>query len=140
MKAIVVGGVFDGIHAGHLAVLDAAKNLWEDSMGDDFIVLLNSDVSLIKLGRRAQHDEAQRKQLIAAVAPDANVEMFDDANPKFALQELVKRLDGPVLFVKGADTITDRLPAEAGIPGVALMYLPVVDGGRSLMKLKTRPA
>lgn len=63
-KVVLVGGVFDLIHPGHIHTLKAAKG-----QGDILIVVIAriSTATLIKKGRKIYHDEKQRAELVSSL-------------------------------------------------------------------------
>jgi D-glycero-beta-D-manno-heptose 1-phosphate adenylyltransferase len=89
-------GVFDLIHAGHIALLEAARG-----EGDALIVGVNSDASARRLekgpGRPFVPDLA-RARIIAAFAAVDCVVIFDEDTPL----ELIQALE-PDVLVKGSD-------------------------------------
>jgi FAD synthetase len=64
LKVVLVGGVFDLIHPGHIHTLKAAKN-----EGDVLVVVVarQSTATKIKKNRKIFHDEAQRKELVSSL-------------------------------------------------------------------------
>ncbi len=97
-------GVFDLLHAGHVALLEAAR-----AEGDALVVGLNTDASARRLGKapdRPVVGEAERARLVAALAAVDCVVLFDEDTPL----ALIRRLR-PDVLVKGADY------ARAGIVG-----------------------
>jgi cytidyltransferase-like protein len=64
IKVVLVGGVFDLIHPGHIHTLKAAK-----CQGDILIVVIAriSTATLIKKGRKIYHDEKQRAELVSSL-------------------------------------------------------------------------
>ena len=93
---VFTNGVFDLLHPGHLAVLEAARKL-----GDVLVVGMNSDASARKLakgpGRPVQNEESRYLMLAALRCVNA-VAVFDEPTPL----ELIK-LVRPDVLVKGAD-------------------------------------
>ena len=63
-KVVLVGGVFDLIHPGHIHTLKAAK-----AQGDVLIVVIAriSTASMIKKDRKIYHDEKQRVELVSSL-------------------------------------------------------------------------
>lgn len=64
IKVVLVGGVFDLIHPGHIHTLKAAK-----AEGDVLVVVVarQSTAQKIKKDRKIYHDETQRKELVASL-------------------------------------------------------------------------
>lgn len=125
---VSTGGCFDLLHAGHVALLRAARGL-----GDCLVVFLNSDESVRRLKGRARPRQTATDRaaiLLALECVDA-VEIFDDDTPAETLERLQ-----PDLFVKGGDYAADDLPERAilarwGGQAVLLPYL----SGRSTTAL-----
>lgn len=88
-------GVFDLLHRGHIASLEAAR-----SLGDRLVVAVNSDASTRRLkgASRPFQPEEDRAQLLAAIRFVDAVTVFDEDTPG----ELIARLL-PDVLVKGAD-------------------------------------
>jgi len=101
-KVVFTNGVFDLLHPGHLALLEAAR-----SEGDALVVGLNSDASVRRLGKGAERPlvpEAARARLLAGFASVDCVTLFDEDTP-LALIELL----APDVLAKGADYTRDRI-------------------------------
>ena len=64
LKVVLVGGVFDLIHPGHIHTLKAAK-----AQGDVLVVVVARTSTAIKLkkDRKIYHDENQRKELVSSL-------------------------------------------------------------------------
>lgn len=64
LKVVLVGGVFDIIHPGHIHTLKAAK-----AEGDLLVVIVarQSTAQKIKQDRKIYHDESQRKELVSSL-------------------------------------------------------------------------
>src|ERR671924_2190077 len=64
LRVVLVGGVFDLIHPGHIHTLKAAK-----AQGDVLIVVVARTSTAIKLkkDRKIYHDENQRKELVSSL-------------------------------------------------------------------------
>ena len=89
-------GVFDVLHVGHLAVLEAAA-----AEGDRLVVGVNSDASVRRLGKgddRPIHGQANRARLLAALRCVDAVVVFDADTP-LALVQAIE----PDVLVKGGD-------------------------------------
>jgi D-beta-D-heptose 7-phosphate kinase/D-beta-D-heptose 1-phosphate adenosyltransferase len=89
-------GVFDILHPGHLAQLEAAR-----AQGDVLVVGLNSDASVRLQGKgddRPILDERARLALLEALRCVDAVALFDDPTPLALIEALT-----PDVLVKGAD-------------------------------------
>ena len=64
IKVVLVGGVFDLLHAGHIHTLKSAK-----SLGDVLIIVVATDstVSNLKSNRKIFHDENSRLELVSSI-------------------------------------------------------------------------
>lgn len=64
LKVVLVGGVFDLIHPGHIHTLKAAKEV-----GDVLVVVIarTATAQKIKKDRKIYHDEALRKELVESL-------------------------------------------------------------------------
>jgi rfaE bifunctional protein nucleotidyltransferase chain/domain/rfaE bifunctional protein kinase chain/domain len=124
-RLVVAGGCFDLLHAGHVALLEAARGL-----GDCLIVCMNSDRSVRELkgpGRPLVGQEDRRRVLEALGCVDA-VHVFDEVTPCEALRSL-----RPQLFAKGGDYNESHLPERDVIAawGGQVVLLPFLDGHSS---------
>jgi len=65
LKVVLVGGVFDILHPGHISTLKAAK-----SYGDLLIVVIATTSTAVKIknNRRIYHSEELRKELVSALS------------------------------------------------------------------------
>lgn len=100
-KVVFTNGVFDLLHPGHVRYLKQAR-----SLGDALIVGLNSDRSVraIKGPSRPITPEAERAELLAALACVDAVAIFDDDTPA----EIIRKIQ-PDVLVKGADWAADAI-------------------------------
>jgi D-beta-D-heptose 7-phosphate kinase/D-beta-D-heptose 1-phosphate adenosyltransferase len=95
-------GVFDLLHPGHVALLEASR-----ALGAALVVGLNTDASVRRLGKGADrpvNPEAARARVLAALAAVDAVVLFDEDTPL----ELVHALE-PDVLVKGADYSRERI-------------------------------
>ncbi|MGV9809551.1 PfkB family carbohydrate kinase [Micromonospora chersina] len=92
---VATGGCFDLLHAGHVATLQAARQL-----GDCLVVCLNSDASVagLKGPERPVVPQGDRGRLLAALGCVDAVLIFDEPTPHAALSWL-----RPDIWVKGGD-------------------------------------
>ena len=119
---VATGGCFDLLHAGHVALLRAAREL-----GDCLIVCLNSDESVRRLkgpSRPLVGQEDRARVLEALEFVDA-VHVFGEATPEQALRDL-----RPDVWAKGGDYTLAELPEAAVLAdwGGQAVLLPYLDG------------
>jgi D-beta-D-heptose 7-phosphate kinase/D-beta-D-heptose 1-phosphate adenosyltransferase len=94
-RVVFTNGCFDLLHAGHVALLEAAR-----AQGDVLIVGLNSDASVRRL---KGHDrpilpEQERAETLLALEPVDRVLVYAEDTPLATIQALL-----PDVLVKGAD-------------------------------------
>jgi rfaE bifunctional protein nucleotidyltransferase chain/domain len=127
---VATGGCFDLIHAGHIAMLRAARGL-----GDCLIVCLNSDdcVSRLKGPGRPVVGESDRATVLSALACVDAVMVFGDDTPARVLAEL--RCD---VWAKGGDYDPRDLPERPVVEawGGRVVTLPYLDGHSTSRLLK----
>jgi rfaE bifunctional protein nucleotidyltransferase chain/domain len=131
---VFTNGVFDLLHVGHVALLEAARG-----EGEALVVAVNSDASVRRLGkaggeRRPLVAEGERARLIAALAAVDCVVLFDADTPL----ALIERLR-PDVLVKGADYPHDAIVGAAQVEGWGgrVVRVPLVPG-YSTTELLTR--
>jgi D-beta-D-heptose 7-phosphate kinase/D-beta-D-heptose 1-phosphate adenosyltransferase len=119
---VATGGCFDLLHAGHVALLRAARGL-----GDCLVVCLNSDESVRRLkgGGRPLVTAGDRARVLEALEFVDAVEMFDEDTPV----EVLRRLR-PDVWAKGGDYALSDLPEAAVLDewGGQAVLLPYLDG------------
>ncbi len=96
LKVSFTNGVFDVLHVGHVAVLEAAA-----AEGDRLVVAVNSDDSVRRLSKgedRPIYGQANRARLLASLRCVDAVVVFGDDTP-LALVQAIK----PEALVKGGD-------------------------------------
>ena len=116
-------GVFDLLHAGHVALLEAAR-----SAGDALVVGVNTDASVRRLGKGADRPlvaEGERARVLAALAAVDCVVLFDEDTPL----ALIERLR-PDVLVKGADYAPEAIVGAVEVEGWGgrVMRVPLVAG------------
>ena len=127
-------GVFDILHLGHVALLEAAR-----SEGGALVVGVNSDASVRRLGKggiRPVVPEADRARVVAALAAVDCVVLFDEDTPL----DLIRVLR-PDVLVKGADYPRDAIVGADDVEtwGGRVVRVPLVTG-RSTSNLLRRLA
>ncbi|MFC7472271.1 adenylyltransferase/cytidyltransferase family protein [Actinomadura keratinilytica] len=127
------GGCFDLLHAGHVALLEAARRT-----GDCLIVCLNSDASVRrrKGPGRPLVEAADRMRVLNALECVDAVAVFDEDTPERLLGEL-----RPHIWAKGGDYARSSLPETRLVEswGGQVLLLPYLDG-RSTTSLAERAA
>jgi glycerol-3-phosphate cytidylyltransferase len=104
---VTTNGCFDGLHAGHLTLLEESKK-----QGDRLIVGVNGDSSVraLKGDGRPQHPELQRARTLQGLRAVDLVVIFEELLP-FSFLERVR----PQVHCKGADYL--QLPEEPLVQG-----------------------
>ena len=100
-RIVFTNGVFDLLHPGHVRYLQAAR-----AHGDLLIVGVNSDASVRrnKGPARPINPEAERAEVLAALACVDAVSIFDDDTP----DDIIRRVQ-PDILVKGSDWPADQI-------------------------------
>ena len=116
-------GVFDLLHAGHVALLEAAR-----AEGAALVVGVNTDASVRRLGKGPDRPivaEAERARVLAALAAVDCVVLFDEETPL----ALIHRLH-PDVLVKGADYSHEAIVGAAEVEawGGRVVRVPLVAG------------
>jgi len=107
---VFTNGVFDLLHVGHVALLEAAR-----AEGAALVVAVNSDASVRRLGKGAERPvvpQGERARLVAAPGCVDAVVVFDDDTPL----TLIRRLR-PDVLVKGADYARDAIVGGDDVEG-----------------------
>ncbi|MFO7587957.1 MAG: D-glycero-beta-D-manno-heptose 1-phosphate adenylyltransferase [Gemmatimonadota bacterium] len=94
-RLVFSNGVFDLLHRGHVASLEAAR-----ALGDRLVVAVNSDASARRLKgpERPFQPELDRAIVLAALRCVDAVTIFDEDTPAALIERLL-----PDVLVKGAD-------------------------------------
>lgn len=122
-RAVFTNGVFDLLHVGHVALLEAAR-----AEGAALIVGINSDASARRLDKGADRPivpARERARLVAALAAVDCVVVFDDDTPL----ALIRRLK-PDVLVKGADYGREEIVGADDVEawGGRVVRVPLVQG------------
>lgn len=120
---VFTNGVFDLLHVGHLALLEAAREL-----GDLLIVGINSDAGVRALGKGANrpiNTATDRARLLLALRCVDGVVVFDEPTPERLIAEL-----RPEVHVKGGDYRIEDLPETKVVRsyGGRVVIIPYVAG------------
>jgi D-beta-D-heptose 7-phosphate kinase / D-beta-D-heptose 1-phosphate adenosyltransferase len=130
---VAAGGCFDVLHAGHVALLQAARRT-----GDCLVVCVNSDTSVRrrKGAGRPLVPQADRIRVLRALECVDAVAVFDEDTPERLLAEL-----RPHIWAKGGDYARARLPETRLVEswGGQVVLFPYLDG-RSTTGIAERAA
>jgi D-glycero-beta-D-manno-heptose 1-phosphate adenylyltransferase len=121
--AVFTNGCFDLLHLGHVRYLEAAR-----SLGNGLIVGVNTDASVVRLGKgpgRPLNPEGGRARVLAALACVDRVVLFAEDTPL----ALITRLT-PDILVKGGDYQLDEIVGREVVlaRGGRVVALPFVPG------------
>ena len=122
-RVVSTNGVFDILHAGHVAYLEEAA-----ALGHRLVVGINGDASVRRLGKgddRPLNTEADRASVLAALRCVDAVTIFEEDTPL----ELIRTLR-PDVLVNGGDWTVDRIVGADLVlaAGGAVLSLPLLDG------------
>ncbi len=120
MKIVVISGGFDPIHSGHIAYLNAAKEL-----GQKLIVALNSDRWLINKKGSFFMPFTERKAIVENLSAVDQVIDFEDDSVGSASNALIKikkmfPLD-TIIFANGGDRDENNIP-EMSIKEIQFVF------------------
>lgn len=102
-KIVLVGGCFDLLHAGHIALLEEAKQ-----QGDVLVVLLESDARIRKLkgSERPLHTQQQRAHMLTALRAVDYVVLLPDIMHDNDYDKLVNEIQPAIIATtKGSDSL-----------------------------------
>ena len=123
-KLVVTNGCFDLMHRGHASyLLEAAK------LGDELLVLINSDASVreLKGETRPVVSEADRAFMLAALESVSKVVIFDSSRCDAELMALQ-----PDIYAKAGDYTLETLEknerAALQASGAEIVFMPFVSG------------
>ena len=108
MKIVLVTGGFDPVHSGHVAYLNAPKEL-----GDTLDVGLNSDECLTRKKGQPFMPFNERLEIVGNLHPVDWVINFDDedGSSKFAIYAVREKFpDDTIIFANGGDRTQDNIP------------------------------
>ena len=129
-RVVFTNGVFDILHPGHVRYLAEARR-----HGDALLVAVNSDRSVraIKGPDRPIHPEAERAEVITALASVDAAVIFDEDTP----HDIITAIQ-PDVLVKGADWAADRIVGRDTVEarGGVVIRVPVEEGHSTTGVLK----
>lgn len=121
-RVVFTNGCFDLLHPGHIRLLEQAR-----ALGDVLVVGLNSDSSVraLKGEGRPLVPEAERAEMLAALAAVDAVTVFEEPTPRELIAAVL-----PDILVKGGDWPPDQIVGRAEVEAVGgrVVLLPTVEG------------
>lgn len=121
-RVVLTNGCFDLLHPGHTRLFTAAREL-----GDVLVVAMNSDRSVcaLKGSNRALQPEAERAEILAAIAAIDYVTIFDDESVLGVVARML-----PQVLVKGGHYTRENIVgyAEVEAAGGRVVSIPIVPG------------
>jgi D-beta-D-heptose 7-phosphate kinase/D-beta-D-heptose 1-phosphate adenosyltransferase len=124
-RVALTNGCFDLLHAGHVALLEAAR-----AQAERLIVALNSDASVRRLkgAGRPLLPQQERAEALAALEPVDEVVVYDEDTPAELIAVLL-----PDVLVKGADWAEDAIVGRPLVEaaGGRVVRVPLLPGRSS---------
>jgi rfaE bifunctional protein nucleotidyltransferase chain/domain len=120
---VLVAGVFDIIHAGHISLFfDIREDVCDE--GEPLWVALNCDDRAIELKDNLCFSYWDRKLVLSYIELIDYVESFDEDTPA----EMIRRLK-PRVYVKGGDYVADELPEKEACDevGAEIVIIPLME-------------
>jgi rfaE bifunctional protein nucleotidyltransferase chain/domain len=121
-RIVFTNGVFDLLHRGHVEYLEEAA-----ALGDRLVIGINSDASVRRLkgAERPLTPQAERAELLEALACVDLVAVFDEDTPERLIQEIA-----PDVLVKGGDWAVDRIVGKEFVEarGGRVLNVPLREG------------
>lgn len=124
MKKVLVGGVFDILHYGHIQFLKKAK-----ALGDYLIIALESDANVKKLKgiSRPIHNQKQRKEILESLSFVNEVLILKDEMHDQDYRELVKRVRPFAIAVTKGDPILEKKKTHGKLVGAEVVEIEKID-------------
>jgi len=123
-KKVLVGGVFDILHFGHIQFLKKAKKL-----GDYLIVALESDenVRKIKGEKRPIHNQNQRREILESLKFVDEVISLPEMKSDEDYKNLVIKVKPQVVAVTVGDPILEKKRKQASLIGARVIEIPKIN-------------
>jgi rfaE bifunctional protein nucleotidyltransferase chain/domain len=122
-KVVLVGGVFDILHYGHIHFLKKAK-----ALGDYLIVALESDINVKRLKgeKRPIHDQNQRQEMLESLHFVDRVIILKDEMKDEDYEKLVKIISPQIIAITAGDPIIEKKRKQATGIGATLVEIPKI--------------
>lgn len=123
MIKILVGGVFDILHFGHISFLNKAKGL-----GDYLVVALESDknVIIIKGSSRPIHNQRQRYEMLMSLKFVDEVIILPEMKSDKDYERIVKEVSPQIIALTEGDAILEKKKNQAKMVGAKLVVIPQI--------------
>lgn len=120
-KVVLVGGVFDILHYGHIHFLKKAK-----ALGSYLIVALESDINVKRLKgeKRPIHGQYQRREMLESLHFVDKVIILKDEMKDEDYEKLVKIISPQIIAVTKGDPIIEKKQKQAAGIGARLVEIP----------------
>ncbi len=121
VNKVLVGGVFDILHYGHVYFLKSAKTL-----GDYLIVAIESDKNVKKLKGESRpiHSEEQRKEVLESLKFVDEVIILKDKMTDKDYSDLVAKINPAVIALTEGDPILEKKRQQAKTIGAKVVKIP----------------
>lgn len=119
-KTVLVGGVFDILHYGHVIFLKKAK-----ALGDYLIVAIESDkrVKDIKGPGRPIHNQEQRKEILESLRFVDEVVVLKDKMTDRDYADMVKKIQPAIIAVTKGDPLAKTKTKQAEMVGAKFVEI-----------------
>jgi len=123
MKKVLVGGVFDILHFGHIHFLREAKKL-----GDILVVALESDknVKRLKGNSRPFHSQNQRREILESLTFVDEVIILKDEMKDIDYLELVETVQPLIIAVTSGDLMIEKKKGHAQKISAKVIEIPKI--------------
>lgn len=120
---VLVTGVFDVIHAGHIELFRSIHE-YVCCVGEELCVGVNSDRRAIEIKNNLCFSLEERMSVLNAIDMIDEVYSFDEDTPAELIREL-----RPKTFVKGGDYTPDELPEKEACDevGAEIVIIPLME-------------
>lgn len=123
-KIVLVGGVFDILHFGHISFLKKAKEL-----GNYLIVALESDKNVKKLKgeKRPFHTQLQRKEILESLNFVDQVIILKDEMKDLDYEKMVVAIAPNVIAVTRGDKMLEKKRLHAAKVNAKVVEIPNIE-------------
>ncbi|HJY98166.1 MAG TPA: adenylyltransferase/cytidyltransferase family protein [Patescibacteria group bacterium] len=122
-RKVLVGGVFDIIHYGHIHFLKNAKNL-----GDHLVVALESDKNVRRLKGKTRpiHDQEKRREMLETLSFVDEVIILGDKMTDADYRKLVETVKPHTIAITKGDPVAKKKRKHAEKIGARIAEIPKI--------------